>query len=561
MAPPTDEPPEQDVDTDVALAPPPQAEPTPPPSAPVGLGWKRIAAVVLATLVAVLGLRVAQLLSYAPLLADKELLPLGQLALELERGLLPQDFGFSDLARYGYMDHAQGTLYTVLGTVAFAQVLGANIWAMHATSMLAELVAIALLLILGLRHCPPVRAVVAVAPWVFAPAIAVSWQMMPFGNHTEFLWIPVAVALFVSGRPLGERSAMTWLIPLALLSVGLVLYRGNLLVLAAFVAGCLSARSWRAAALGTLTAAVSALLALAAIAWFLSHSDDAVPILEVFFPGFAQESSLAESMELLPTRFPNLPSLMGEGLQYLGVLLIGPVLLAIQAVGGDGTGGMGRPVRVFFILWAGAALVAPIVSNAMYPHYYLHPLYALVCCVIVAADGPAGRWTTRGAVILALGLGLAGSVDARLLVAPQAWETNRQYDGLSLWVDYGVRVIDADDVPYLLRIVAEGRPDPHFGVGIPTERHCGSSLRGAVGRLPHPTGGRCSCWSEGELAEVLQEWLRMNPGLQVEAVGQAAWIGCDRDMAAVESAAQGLPERTLDRILVGAREAAELFER
>ena len=160
----------------------------------------------LAVVATLSGLRALQLLSYAPALCNPEFLFNGRLMLEAHEATSSlQYIRTQSLSGLVYLPTQQGTLAIQLAAAALSTVTGPNVWTLHGTTILAELLAVALLLVFLLRQLGPRAAMIGALPWLFPPGPVVVWQLLPFGNHTEFLAIPLAIALFYSDPKLPRR--------------------------------------------------------------------------------------------------------------------------------------------------------------------------------------------------------------------------------------------------------------------------------------------------------------------------------------------------------------------
>lgn len=223
-------------------------------------------------------LRTMQLLSVAPMLHDVEWLQFANLAQVLASGRLdllvnPQEL----FPHYTYMDFAQGTVAVGIVTWLLSPILGITSWTLQASSMLAEALAVAILAA-PLVVVTPSRWKVALglAPWILAPGFAVVWQMLPFGNHTELLWVPLGIALFLAWRPPEHRPLWQLALPLALLTAGTFCYRGVLTAVGALALCGLWSRSrrfglWALAVTGLSVTIVAGLLLYIYEAHFLDR--------------------------------------------------------------------------------------------------------------------------------------------------------------------------------------------------------------------------------------------------------------------------------------------------
>ena len=157
----------------------------------------------------------------------------------MQQGTLDPDWASSiDRFVYSttYMSYGQGTMLTSLGTVALTPLLGSSNWALQATTIVAEALSVGLVAILLARVLRFRWALLAVALWLFPPARALTWQLLPFGNHSEFLAVPVALAAFVTLRAPGDRAKWEWWVPGLLIVLGVFFYRLNLAAALAFLA-------------------------------------------------------------------------------------------------------------------------------------------------------------------------------------------------------------------------------------------------------------------------------------------------------------------------------------
>ena len=202
---------------------------------------------VLLGVVLLLVLRGCQLLGLGPLLFDWEFVQLGRLAVEVDAGTTAVSDLWKNPSRYIYMPHAQGTLLPIGGAALISSFLGASIWALHATSVLPEALALGLLLTLIWRRTGSAGLVaLAGLGWMMAPRLAVIWHLYPFGNHTEFLWVPLATALSLDLQPSSRRGRVgIALAQVAVIALGFVAYRGNLVTVGTFGLTLLACRGWR----------------------------------------------------------------------------------------------------------------------------------------------------------------------------------------------------------------------------------------------------------------------------------------------------------------------------
>jgi hypothetical protein len=471
------------------------------------------------------------------------------------------------------MEHAQGTLLPIAGTALLVPWFGASIWSLHATSVVPEALTLGLLLMLLWRRSgSPALLFAATFAWACVPRGAAVWQMLPFGNHTEFLWVPLAVALLLDLRP--RSAASSGLIAGAmvlLLGLGFVAYRGTLATAVALLVALVLSRGptggiRRALAIGVASACLSL--------WALHGLTDPEQwrglgtLRELLLGAPVMDPSLwADRVGRLPQRLPSGPALLGSPWPYLGLLGAGALAVGVQLLRGavsrpppSGTAAAaeesGRPTALLFLgLWMLVSLGMTLAADARYDQYFLQPFYGLLVLSLVApTTGPPGSLLRRCALLGVVGLGLLGAPDAGELLRPAAWEANRSYQGLALWGQFQMTSLDEDDIPHWDRIA--GTPNlRHFvGQGFPPNERCGPNLRvGGKLPLPEPGSNRCSCWEEGALATFVAQRVSEDQAVPVEQFGLGAWIGCNRDEVALSAALVGLSPMLRARVWAGTK--------
>lgn len=528
---------------------------------------------ILFGVVALLLLRSGQLLGVGPLLFDWEFVQFGSLALEVEAGTRHLSEIWRRPDAWTYMEHAQGTMLPIAGTALLVPWFGASIWSLHATSVVPEALALGLLLMLLWRRSgSPALLFAATFAWACVPRGAAVWQMLPFGNHTEFLWVPLAVALLLDLRP--RSAASSGLISGAvvlLLSLGFVAYRGTLATAVALLVALVLSRSAtgglrRALAIGVASACLSL--------WALHGLTDPEQwrglgsLRELLLGAPVMDPSLwADRVGRLPQRLPSGPAILGSPWPYLGLLVAGALAVGAQLLRGTVSrpppSGMaaaeqesGRPTALIFLgLWMLASLGMTLAADARYDQYFLQPFYGLLVLGLVAPSTlPRGSLLQRCSLLGVVGLGLLGAPDAGELLRPAAWEANRSYQGLALWGQFQMTSLDEDDIPHWNKIAGTPHLRHFVGQGFPPNERCGSNLRvGGKLPLPEPGSNRCACWEEGALATFVAQRMREDPAVPVEQLGLGAWIGCNRDEAALSSALVGLSPVLLARVWAGTK--------
>jgi hypothetical protein len=503
-------------------------------------------------------LRGAQWLSVAPLLHDAEWLQFADLPRALQAGKLDQLDPRQLFPRYSYMPFSQGVAITGLVSWLLAPLLGVSSWALQASSLLAEALAVALLTAL-LSLAVPGRAAraLALAPWLLAPGLAVVWQILPFGNHTELQWVPIGVALALAWRP-PERGSWRWFaLLLALLSWGVFCYRGTLPVVVAFALWGLWSGS-RRLLVGALAVAGSSLVLVTVILWAL-YGDGFSEAPDRFLMAHAAGARFARAAPLLgdqPFAFVTAPRELPQW-PYLSLLLLALPLALLRCLR-SGRGGPSPLLHAqrFVLLWASLAFVACLADSFPRLPHTLPALYALlVNAALLLADG-AARWLRWASLLLVSLLALAGLRDGLGMIHPELWRDTARYEGLALYEQLDVRSLDGDDWLWFQRIVEQGRAHRH--VGVVTHAFCSHDLRERRG-LPHPQprASLCGCEEPGWVGRVLVEAIERGPQADPFQAGRGAWIYCGRDIEALEVGLEGVSAPMREAILGGARDERE----
>ncbi len=515
----------------------------------------RLALSVALAVITLAALRTMQLLSVAPLLHDPEFLQFARLAQDLASGRTDLLLDPLELfPHYTYMAFAQGTVVVGVVTWLLSPLLGVSSWSLQASSLLAEALAVGLLAaLLVVSTTGRLRIVAGLAPWLLAPGFAVIWQMLPFGNHTELLWVPIGIALFLAWRPPEQRAWWHWWLPLALLTWGVFCYRGTIIAIGALVLCGIWSRSKRFALGGLVVAGVAMAILTVMLLWL--YGDLVLERPGHVLLALRTESTLGSAAPLIgdePFTFPTAPRDLPQW-PYLSLLLLGLFLALVSCR---------NPARIqvtpalharrFVALWALLAFGAALLDTYHREPHCLPALYALlVCAAMSQTDGVSKPLQGAGAVILAL-LAIAGARDGLATIHPSVWSRTLGYEGVTLHQQLDLRSLDLDDLPWFQRIVEQGRANPH--VGVATHSFCTHELRERTG-LPHPQPhvSVCGCERPGELGGILQRFIEGPPHAEPSEVGRGVWIFCNRDMDAVHNALEGLPEPIRDEMLAGAR--------
>lgn len=493
-------------------------------------------------------LRLLEARLLAPLLYSQELMGLGRLGWELQTSAPTATSSLPDLiTAYQYGHFAPGTLLIQGLAAAIHPLLDSAGWLFHTLGLPFELLALGLTLHWLGRDASALRLVLVTSLWALLPAFFLGWQLMPFGNHTEFLWVIPALGLALEAR--GARA----LLALSLISaLSILMYRGALLpVSAALLVGLLQ-RRWAtlaAIAAGTLVAGATA-LAL----WALgtpSHPDETLSSL--LLPRLAEGRTTATQALTSAAAFLGAPR---------GILAGAPWLLAL--VLGCGLAAERRDARTGYL----ATLVAlglgvPILLAPAHPEY-LFPATAAGLLLLSRAVLNPGRLGTV-AIGLALVASAAGAADLARLASTELWASGRGYAPLRLSHELALRSFQPQDLQTWSRLLEAEGSNRWIGLGTggSPDRCPEQTLRLDSGPLPDLRAPACRTWSSGELGEWLaayQEERGPIPAEGLRAVGAGAWVLCGQDARCVDRSVEGAPERTHDLVVRGAR-AAEVRAR
>ncbi len=515
----------------------------------------RVAA-VLGPAVLGLALHAAMLRSVAAQLYSGEAAGVGRLQWELTQGT----FAWDGLARF-VLDHtyqyfAQGT--AALQAVAFllSPLLGHTLVAQHAAALVLQACGVMAFAAALLRVTSPGVAALGALVLVLPPTFVATFGLMPYGNHTEFLWVPLLLALAVAAPP--ERR--TWPAAAALgafMALGQVLYRlDGLASVAALVvlAWGRDRRSWGIALLAGASGLLVSALAFRPLGLSpLGMNPEALGSFPSPRPQL--DALLANLTFALQRGIPTLPLGPDGGALHRGLLLVAAGLAA--AAWRPGSPGPHRDLSRFASLWAALALAAPVVTNNPFPRYFVHAFVALSLCLVLQLGGPrAGlRRAALAAVVL---LALAGAVRAVPFVAPSTWD--RPMPDHALWFALEVDALDADEQPFYARILREGRGSPWVG----RSSHHSSNLcprwPGTGPEAPAPTADHCAGWQPGELATVVADVVRRTTPetrqAALEDLGRGAWIRSNRDLLRTARAVEGAEAAAVEAVLRGARDEA-----
>jgi hypothetical protein len=509
---------------------------------------------------AVLGLvllRLVELRTVVHLLYSPELYGLGSFAWEVHEGTVPPDLSlFEWLSRYQYMRFAQGTVMVQLAAVLAVAATGPSTLAFHAIGIAFEALTVGVLASLASRLGRVVGAAM-ILPWLFAPVFVVAWQLMPYGNHTEFLAAPLLMlGVAVRTKPMG-RSGLIALGFLVMASV--ISYRPNAAAAIA-LAGVLGIRALRgerrplSAVLAGLLTAVLIIAGLSA-AWsgpVLGGDEGAALLPRLTLDRYGGLGVASEAWRGVPRFFASSASLGGV---TVGMLALGPAL-ALFAIAKKRTA---APGALFGVLWFVLAAVPPVLFAPPHPEYLLQAFYAALTCLLAAAlSVPRTRFPAAGIALL---LACTAISDLGRLVDPSSWETTEEHEGFRYSTELALFQVDVDEIPHWTSIL-DGGADPWVGFASSTV---------AAGCLPQPLRNspealgsakvpRCTGWPRGGLARHIED--RKATGAPISTqdlwnLGRGAWVVCDRDLDRVRLALEGLDPGAQRHVLEGARVEAK----
>lgn len=461
-------------------------------------------------------LRIAQYLSIAPTTWDSEWAGMARLAWESQvLGAVwpstPREWG-----DYAYMSFAQGTLFPVLWTAWLSRLAPLHTWMLQSSSLLAEALTVGLAAVLFLGRRTDWRAAAALAPWFCVPLAVLGWLLMPFGNHTEYIWITVCLALLLQRSP-AHWTPGRWLLTGAVVATGVFCYRGHVSSAGALAAVFVTSRGLRAKLLGPAVALGGAGLGLWVASWFI---DPIHGLPEALFPSTRLRFDVVSSfgpqdfLRLVPRPLALPLPVWASGLGLLA-------LLALAAV-------RDRAAR-----FVGALLVMQLAAIGLlemnFSQYWMPPYYSVLLGAGLAATSP---WRVARPAALALAAWAVLCVpDTFGHIAPHRWSAYAAYDPLPAGYRLRPATLSPDLVEPLLRLVEQGAgPSLTEGLG-----RCPSAMRyGPPRDFDWLDDGPMCCES---VAGLLQE---RAAELDLEQVAIGLWLACGRDEARFEGAVKGV---------------------
>lgn len=478
----------------------------------------------------------------------------GRLQWEISQGHVPWQDPATFVVDHTYQYFAQGTVLLQAVAWLLSPVFGPTLTAQVAAATLLEAAGVACFAAAVARTVSARAAAVAVLPLVFAPEFVSTFAIQPYGNHTEFVWVgTVAAFVFAAGRAPADRSWPGLLALAALLGLGCVLYRLNVVVAIAAVATLAAGRGGLRA---VPVAAVAFLLAAGTFTWLglspLGWSES----LDSFPAAGPRWAEAPDALAFLWERGLDAVRVGPDGGRLHRVVLLSAVAGATAAWWRDGADdGRGELAR-FAALWALGSLALPVVSGSALPRYFIPAWTACNLCLAVHL-GSERLWVRRGAGA-ALGLtALLGLVQvAPLVLQGQARAPLPRAD---LWWFLEVDTLDRDEQPYYHRLIDEGRGSRW--VGLPSHSSSNLCPRWPGTESPRDPDDLCAGWEQGELARLVVEVARQAPPEErvraLTDIGRGIWIRANRSVEAVARAVEGAPPEFVEPVLAGARDEAE----
>jgi len=520
--------------------------------------WRRAAVIAVGLLVL---LRIAQYLSIATLVYDDELTEMARLALDLSTG----DFVFESpvffAQKYTFQPFSQGTLLLQIVTAAFALVLGPTGWALQSAALLFETISFAGLLVLGGRIGGRRGIGLATLLWLVAtPASVIAIQLMPYGIHSEFLFVPLAGIAFAAHRPPNLWTTQHWVAASLWMALGIVVFRSNLFPALAFTAAVVLVHRGRSAALALAALIGAGLVGGLCLQWLSVGGWGAMP--QHVSPGnWTPLEAIGRLPALLGVVFPA-PRLWAPlDLAWRLLLLLGMPLALFRGLRHRTDRSL---VLIFASLWTAMSLAAVALLGELQLRYLCPPFYALLLCWLMLAldldvSARARKATNVALVLLALG----GASDGVQLVHPSVWAQTLSFEAVRIGQELQVRYVELDELPYLQRILDEGRGSPWIGGRGDLLGRC-SNLPlsdSRVTKIRHPAKLDC-VFSESEntllVLREARDWTGDDIPLKVRLtdMGRGAWIRNGRDLLAMEQKLAGVEQTERDLLLVGARDEA-----
>ena len=506
-------------------------------------------------------LRIAQYLSIATLVYDDELTEMARLAIDLSNGDFIFDSPLFFAQKYTFQPFSQGTLLLQLVTAAFAVVLGPTGWALQSAVLLFETIAFAGLLVVGARVGGRRGLGLAALLWLVAtPASLIAIQLMPYGIHSEFLFIPLAGIAFAAHRPPNTWGIQLWVAASLWMALGVVLFRSNLFPTLAFTAAVILVHRGRSAALALASLIGAGLFGGLILQWLSVGGWGAMP--QHVSPGnWTPLEAIGRLPDLLGSVFPAPRVWAPLDLAWRLLLLLGMPLALFRGLRRRTDHSL---ILIFASLWTAMSLAAVLLLGQLQLRYLCPPFYALLLCWLMLAleHGVSARARKATRVVLVL-LALGGASDGVQLIHPSVWSQTLSFETVRIGQELKVRYVELDELPYLQRILDEGRGSPWIGGRGDLLGRC-SNLPlsdSRVKKIRHPAKLDCVMAESEDPVIVLREarnWTDEDAPLELRLtdMGRGAWIRSGRDLLAMEQRLAGVTQTERDLLLAGARDEA-----
>jgi len=505
---------------------------------------REVALLTSLSVIALVVLRGLQCWSLGPLLYSNEFAQLGSLAYDLAHGQLDASLGFRDLyAIYAYGDQAQGTFWVAVLAVPLSWLLGPSTAALHGVAIGSEAMLVGLVS-WWLAGRSRVAWAVGTGALLFPPFFVVAFSLMPYGNHTEFLWMPVLLLGLCRDRGSWKRLVALF----AVSAIAVLLYRLNLAAVVAF-AGSVALAYGRHG----LSRAGILLLGATVGVGLVGVVGAETPTRGSYLP------ALAFRPEELLTSFRSLavqswPGVAGGTMSRVLVGLSAALIFVTAGVQFRRQSPALRFPVLAISTWAALAAIGPLISAAPRPEYLLNAWYAvlLLGLCLLAHSEPRGRWILGAALCGPLAIGILPGLQAAATGGPTA-----SYDGVALYRSLSLETIDADDLPHWNTMMSS--PRAHKSAGMVTQiGPCARQFARELHFVPRDVrDSRCGeCASEG-MVDVVKSRISLDSDFRPGTLGAALWVRCNRDMDQVHLVTRQLDPQLSELLRAGAQAEAQ----
>ncbi|MCO4773065.1 MAG: hypothetical protein KDA24_23730, partial [Deltaproteobacteria bacterium] len=158
------------------------------------------AAAVLGPMLVLVCCRGLVLRSAAHQLYAGEAAGVGRLQWALSQGTFEWHGPARFVVEHTYQYFAQGTAFLQVVAAALSPFFGHTFTAQAAAAIALEALGVGLFAWLLLRITAPAGAALGAVALALPPRFTATFALQPYGNHTEYLWVPLAAALILLGR-------------------------------------------------------------------------------------------------------------------------------------------------------------------------------------------------------------------------------------------------------------------------------------------------------------------------------------------------------------------------